>query len=263
LQTTSFTPVASIDVGTEPSGIAVNAATNRVYVANFGDGTVSIINGTTNTVARTVAVGAEPAMIAVNPLTNKAYVALHGAGKAAVIDGAGNAIQISLHSTGPFGITVDTVRNLVYVATIDDYRIVVLDGNTDTFLGWAAITRLPGGEPVPLRMIGVNPSIGTSGHIFVTTAGEDGGWNKFLLLPKGWDEYFARAHALDLNEPREGLAFDSSTLRVFVTSRSDDLVAAYQDGEPTCPNNFGALAGYAVTVCIGNVDGSCREMRSR
>jgi YVTN family beta-propeller protein len=249
----------TIDVGSQPNGVAVNHVTNKIFVANFGSGTVSKIDGGTNTVKKTISVGNEPSMIAVNPNTNKAYVTLHGEGKVAVIDGPGNVKVVDIFSDGPYGIAVDRVRNLVYVATISTFRIVVIDGDTDTFLGWAEIRRMPGEEPAPLRMIAVNPNIGTSGHIFATTAGVDGGWDKFLLLPKGWDEYFARAHALDLNGPREGIAFEPSTDRVFVTSRADDLVAAYLDGEPVCPTNFVMSSEYLITVCVAGPDGTCEE----
>jgi YVTN family beta-propeller protein len=179
-------PVDTIRVGGQPNGIAVNAALDLVYVANFGDGTVSLIDAEHNTVSSTVPVGAEPSMIAVNPVTNKAYVSLHGSGRVAVVDGAGQVSTVDIYdSSGSYGIAVDTVRNLVYVAAIDTDRIVAIDGSTDTYLGWAQIMRLPAGQPVPLRMIAVNPNIGTSGHIFATTAGSDGGWDKFLLLAKG------------------------------------------------------------------------------
>jgi DNA-binding beta-propeller fold protein YncE len=206
-------------------------------------------------------------MVAINPVTNKAYVSLHGEGKVAVIDGAGGVTKVDLYSSGPYGIAVDTVRNLVYVVTIDTYRIVAIDGNTDKFLGWAEIRRMPGAEPVPLRMVAVNPLIGTSGHIFVTTTAGDGGWNKVLMLPKGWPEYFARAYGLVLAEPQEGIAFEPASLRVFVTSRSSDLVAAYLDGEPACPTNFlaGALGkslqpeDYQIRVCVAGPDGSCTK----
>ena len=262
LRSSDYGLVKTIAVGAQPNGLGVNEATNRVYVANFGSDTVSMINGATNTVIKTVAVGHEPSMVAVNPLTNKAYVSLHGAAGVAVIDGAGNVKTVSLFdSAGPYGIAVDALRNLVYVATIDTFRVVVLDGSNDTFLGWAEIRRLPGGEPVPLRMIAVNPLIGTSGHIFLTTVGEDGGWDRFLLLPKGWPEYFARAHALELDEAREGIAFEPTTLRVFVPSRADDLVAIYLDGEPVCPNNF--AADYQITVCVANRNGTCQSVLVR
>jgi DNA-binding beta-propeller fold protein YncE len=201
----------------------------------------------------------------------------------AVLNSAGDVTKIDIYSGGPYGIAVDTLRNLIYVATIDSFRIVAIDGNTDTFLGWAEIRRMPAGEPVPLRMIAVNALIGTSGHIFATTTEADGGWNKFLMLPKGWPEYFARAYAQDLNEPQEGIAFEPASLRVFVTSRSDGLVAAYLDGEPACPTNFVARQtlspalwakgpssdpasrteptdDYEIRVCIAAPDGTCAKM---
>jgi YVTN family beta-propeller protein len=270
LQASDLGSSSTVDVGQQPNGVAANTATNKVYVANYDSGTVSVIDGASDTVSKTIPVGVEPSMVAVNPNTNKVYVSLHGEGKVAVIDGSDAVTKVDIFSSGPYGIAVDTVRNLVYVATIDSFRIVAIDGNTDTFLGWAEIRRMPGGKPVPLRMVAVNPLIGTSGHIFVTTTDEDGGWNKILLLPKGWPEYFARAYALDLNEPQEGIAFEPASLRVFVTSRSEDLVAAYQDGEPACPTNFVTgmqgegrqpelVVDYQIKICVAGPDGTCAK----
>jgi YVTN family beta-propeller protein len=258
--------IKTINVGSLPNGVAVNTDTNRIYVANFNDGTVSEIRGSDNTVVDTIDVGAgsQPSMIAVNPVTNKAYVSLHGSGRVAVIHGSGSVHSVDVFSQGPYGIAVDTHRNLVYVATIDTFRIAVIDGtddgSEDSFEGWVEIRRLNSGDPVPLRMIAVNPHIGTSGHIFATTAGTDGGADKFLMFPKGWPEGFARPYALDLDEPREGIAFDPNTYRVHVTSRSDDLLAIYQDGEPTCPANLESLDEFQLKVCIAAKDGSCSEV---
>jgi len=44
----SATLVTAVLVGSAPTGVAVNATTNRVYVANSGSGTLSVIDGTTN-----------------------------------------------------------------------------------------------------------------------------------------------------------------------------------------------------------------------
>jgi YVTN family beta-propeller protein len=263
LRASDYGLVKTVGVGSQPDGLAVNAASNRIYVANYGSGTVSMIDGATNSVIQNLAVGAEPAMVAVNPLTDKAYVSLHGAGRVAVIDGTGNVSQVDISSAGPYGIAVDTLRDLVYVATIDTARIAVIDGSTDTLLGWAEIRRLPGGEAVPLRMIAVNPSAGTSGHVFVTTAGEDLGWNKLLMFPHGWPESFGRPYGLELGEPREGIAFDPGTLRVLATSRRDDTLAVYLDGEPACPGNVELPGEYQIVVCVANADGSCQERLSR
>jgi len=260
LRASDYDPVKTIAVGSQPNGLATNAVTNRIYVANFGDGTVSVIDGATDAVFQTLGVGggSEPAQVAVNPNTNKAYVSLHGSGRVAVISGSGSVNVVDVYSGGAYGIAVDTLRNLVYVAAVDTFRIAVMDGSTDTFLGWAEIHRMSDGKPVPLRMIAVNPLIGTSGHIFVTTAEEDLGWNKLLLLHKGWPEYFAQPIALDLNEPREGIAFEPSTLRVFAASRKDNLMAVYLDGEPPCPYNF--AEGYEITVCVAGPDGTCTQV---
>jgi YVTN family beta-propeller protein len=45
--------VASIGVGSTPMGIAVNPETNMVYLANFGSDSVSVIDGSTNSVVLT------------------------------------------------------------------------------------------------------------------------------------------------------------------------------------------------------------------
>jgi DNA-binding beta-propeller fold protein YncE len=44
---TATTVTATIAVGNSPFGVAVNAAAGPVYVANGGDGTLSVINGWT------------------------------------------------------------------------------------------------------------------------------------------------------------------------------------------------------------------------
>ena len=41
--------IATIRVGDEPQSVRVNATTHRIYVANGGDNTVSVIDGATNT----------------------------------------------------------------------------------------------------------------------------------------------------------------------------------------------------------------------
>jgi YVTN family beta-propeller protein len=74
--------ITRIAVGSYPQGVAVNPSTNRIYVANSGDGnsdgTVSVADGASNTVVASVAVGRnlleEGAGVAVNPGTNRIYV---------------------------------------------------------------------------------------------------------------------------------------------------------------------------------------------
>lgn len=258
IRASSYAFVKDIAVGAAPNGVAANNVSNKIYVANSGSGTVSVINGSTNTVEKTVSVGSEPSKIAIDTGLNKAFVSLHGSGRIAAISSSGAVTSIDIYSSGPYGIAVDTVRKLVYVATIETFRIAVVNAGSNVFLGWAEIRRMPNGEPVPLRQIAVNPSIGSSGHVFVTTAAADGGWNKFLTLPKGWPEYFARAYAVDVTNAREGILFEGVNKRVFATSRSTGKLAAFRDGEPVCPTNF--ADEWQVTVCVADADGTCSQV---
>jgi YVTN family beta-propeller protein len=56
-----------IAVGRNPDFVAVNSATNMIYSSNSTQGTVSVIDGATNTPAATISVGGFPQGIAVNP----------------------------------------------------------------------------------------------------------------------------------------------------------------------------------------------------
>ena len=60
IDTTTQIVIATVPVGTEPYGVAVNPAGTRVYVANLLDNTVSVIDTTTQTVIATVSVGTGP-----------------------------------------------------------------------------------------------------------------------------------------------------------------------------------------------------------
>ena len=72
---------ATVNVGVRPFGVAVNAVTNKIYVANVcgndpncaSSGTVTVIDGATNQTA-TVNVGVYPFLLAVDSATNKTYV---------------------------------------------------------------------------------------------------------------------------------------------------------------------------------------------
>src|ERR1700712_1180829 len=88
----AFPPIAeaqsvtsSLITGSTPYAVAVNPVTNKVYVANENSGTVTVIDGATNTTTA-VAVEGTPHALAVNPVTNKVYVVNTGSGTVTVID---------------------------------------------------------------------------------------------------------------------------------------------------------------------------------
>src|SRR5690242_18774057 len=77
------TVTASLPTGANPRAIAVNVSANKIYTANFGSNTVSVIDGAADSVT-TIPVGMNPVAIAVNGALNRAYVANYGSNNATV-----------------------------------------------------------------------------------------------------------------------------------------------------------------------------------
>jgi YVTN family beta-propeller protein len=80
----------TLQVGVQPTGMAVNPKRNEVYVVNAGpatgSGTVSVIDTDANRVAATIAVHKLPYFIDVDAAGRRAYVANSGSNTVSVID---------------------------------------------------------------------------------------------------------------------------------------------------------------------------------
>ena len=70
-------PPTVVTVGSNPTAISVNAGSNKIYVNNSGNGTVTIIDGATNSTRTISAVNGSSSLyaVSVNPTTGRAYVA--------------------------------------------------------------------------------------------------------------------------------------------------------------------------------------------
>jgi YVTN family beta-propeller protein len=75
-----------LQVGKNPSGMAVNPVRNEVYVANAGSDSVSVIDAEKNVVALTVGVHRTPYSLDVAPDGKRVYVANSGSNTVSVID---------------------------------------------------------------------------------------------------------------------------------------------------------------------------------
>ncbi len=122
---------ATLPAGVQPFGVAVNATTNTIYVANecgsdptcSSPGTVTVINGANNNTA-TVTAGDVPYTVAVNPATNYIYVTnvcgnditCVSAGTVTVINGSNNNTTTVNVGYFPYAIAVNPATNMIYVA---------------------------------------------------------------------------------------------------------------------------------------------------
>lgn len=76
----------TIQVGRQPTGLAVNPKRNEIYAVNAGSDSVSVIDAESNTVAGTIGVHRAPYFISVAPDGRRAYVANSGSNTVSVLD---------------------------------------------------------------------------------------------------------------------------------------------------------------------------------
>jgi large repetitive protein len=124
---------ATIFVGSNPQGVAVNPVTNQIYVGNQSSNTVSVIDAATNTVTATIPVGSNPHGVAVNQPTGLIYVANGGSNTVSVIDAATNTVTATIPvGGGPQGVAVNSATNQIYVGNFGSNTVSVIDGPTNT-----------------------------------------------------------------------------------------------------------------------------------
>lgn len=168
--------IATVKAGKAPGGMAINAVTDKIYVANRDGKTLTVLDGKTNTTT-TVKLPMDPGRMVVNDVTNKIYVR---SWRGTVIDGATNATGVVRVGLNPQWITSNTRTNKIYVtyfflsdATHEfpfdsrgtpapmDNSVTVIDGA----LFKAATTQFPG-LPVSVPIvIAVNPA---TNRIYIT-----------------------------------------------------------------------------------------------
>ena len=140
---------SKINVGLIPIDIAVNSKTNKIYVSNFGDNTVSIINGGDNSIISTISIGNAPYGISINEDTNKIYIANQNDNSVSIIDGLTNTLinTITVESR-PIQITVNSNTNKIYVVNQDSNTVSVIDGSTDAAINSISVGEVPFGIEV-------------------------------------------------------------------------------------------------------------------
>lgn len=113
--------------------LAIKSSTNKIYVANLQDGTVTVIDGATNSTA-VLSVGTRPTAVAVNPVTNKIYVADKLSNTVTIIDEATNSTETVTVGQTPVSVAVNPVTNKIYVGNNQDVTVTVIDGATTSTL---------------------------------------------------------------------------------------------------------------------------------
>jgi len=179
--------VNTITLPTRPIGMAVNATTNKIYVATDecptctdpSSNDIVVIDGATNSVLSIISDPqvVAPAAIALNPTTNTIYVA-NGqscstcpiANTIVVIDGASDSVTGTVTvGYNPSAIAVDAQTNFIYVSNVERNAgapgsVTVINGATN------ATATLTDPSLVDPHRIAVNP---TTNKIYVADNGSN------------------------------------------------------------------------------------------
>ena len=134
-----------ITVQNSPRYGDVNYNTNTVYLANFSSNSLSVINGSTNTVTTNITGFNGPFGVAVNSNTNMIYVTNSATGTTSVVNGLSNTIVATITvGTLPEYIALNPVTNYIYVSNVTSATVSCINGYSNTVTSSVPVSGVPG-----------------------------------------------------------------------------------------------------------------------
>jgi uncharacterized repeat protein (TIGR01451 family) len=251
LNSDTYSVVATITLGSgvNAHAVAYNPNNSKIYVTGYGDNSITIVDANTLSVITRLTNSTthpllEPSYIALEPNTNKVYVTNHAHGRPSgwvtVVEGFTNQIAKTIYPDPGgelYGAAVDPVHGHVYIAAINTANIYVIDAATDTQLGSFQVRRWSDNQPVPLRMIAVNPNpgVGTKVRLWLTSSStEDNGLDNVISLTGNWPNLEPPALGADLpHSPERGIRFDPVNKYLFIASAASNRVTILRDTPET------------------------------
>lgn len=126
INTSSNTVSATINVGSQPNGVAITPDGTRAYVAN-GGGEVWVLATGGNTVAAKVALGGYPTAVAITPDGTRAYVTRDNSNNVSVIDTSTNTVSATIPvGAQPSGIAITLDGTRAYVTNVGSGSVSVI-----------------------------------------------------------------------------------------------------------------------------------------
>ena len=113
-----------------PTGLAVDPATDSLFVANNMDGTVSVVDTTTHRVTDTIPVGRNPIGVAVDSAAHAVYVANGNSSSVSVIDTQTRRVTDTIEGVNSARLAVDATAGLLFVANEGDGTVTVINTST-------------------------------------------------------------------------------------------------------------------------------------
>jgi len=253
-----YTVTATIGVGTDPEGVAVDSAAGTVYVANFDADSVSVIDAATNEVTATIAVGSNPFGVAVDPAAGTVYVTNRAGGTVSVIDAVTNTVTATIGvGSDPNGVAVDPAAGTVYAAN-EDGTVSVIDVATNTVTATIPIKPAEFAQYASPFAVAVDPAAGT---VYVTND-NSGSAGTVSVIDVATNAVTATIY---VGEVPEGVAVDPAAGTVYVTNWDSGVVSVIDMATNTVTGTTGggsnpsavAVDPAAGTVYVSGVEIAC------
>jgi YVTN family beta-propeller protein len=193
----------SITVGNDPRGVVYNGDDDLIYVANYGDDTVSVINGETYSVTQVITgvVGANG--VAYDSDHGLIYVTNQSIDALTVISATTNTIVETIPvGDQPNGVAYNPTSHKIYVANYGGNSVTIVDANTMT------TTETISGLSEPAH-VAANP---VSNKVYVSNHG-----NGTVTVIRGSDDTVLTTVPLNSSRPY-GIAADTQRNLIYVVS---------------------------------------------
>ena len=180
MDTLAVVQTIAMGAGSEPTQVAVNRTTNRIYVALHKGSQVKVIDGATNAIVATVGNIPSAFDVVVDEAQNIIFVSARDAGYIAAIDGVTNAEIYSLRNYpggNPYMMALDTGLKRLYVVYAP-FNTLVLNRRGIPVAGFMPLRNPDGilkqtaGDPNKIAVFEVKPM--DLGRLTTWTAGQAG-----------------------------------------------------------------------------------------
>ena len=215
--------IATISVGDSPNEIAFDSENNRMYVTNYNDDTVSVINTADNLVIATVTIGNTPNGIAFDSENNRMYYSLGNwladvTKRIRFIDTADHSVSANIATAEPiaWGIAFDSKNDRMYVVNWNGVSCCTPDNSSVSVIN-TATNRLIANIPVGDKSYEIAFD-SANDRMYVTNSAD----NTVSVISTANNSVIATVSVGDRPNP---IAFDSANNRMYVGNQVDETVS--------------------------------------
>lgn len=224
-----FPVIETITGFSTPYGVTLNLDNDLIYVSNYGQfnttGTVSVINGTTNTIVASIPVGKNPQAIVYNPANGLVYIANTLSNTLSIINGTSNSLVGSIvvgnfPGKNPTGIAISPINNTIYVTNMGSNTVSVINGTTNVIAKniTLAIGEREGEGTGFFSPAGIAYNSDT-GSLYVTNRGSD-----TVSVINGTTNALVDEISVDAIAP-SGIVYNAANNYIYVTNMGSNTVS--------------------------------------